>query len=350
MEFNSRPFRTAFILGCGATRGALPHIVFRRKRLKPPLNADFFKVAETYARACGLASPEAKRVERLERVFREHLPVKRDALTMETAFSLLFMAKDFPEIYSAARGRRRIPGDKQEIEDFLRLTSDILTLIDRDGNRRTEYDALAEVLQSQDVVISLNYDTLLDSALVRRGWDPKQGYGMLGGTDKFRWKPRKINPNLTGVRLLKLHGSLNWFVGGSFSNLSAVFNKKPNYVGCPRMNDLSGHVRQIIPPIYGKFFEHAHWRKLWLDAYTALREAEVLVVVGCSLIDTDFHLRALVGRVAEWRKRDCTPLKRLFLVDRVKVRRRWETALKGTFRRRTDYKTFAEFMRKEIGP
>jgi len=266
---------------------------------------------------------------------------------METAFSLLFMAKDFPEIYSAARGRRRMPGDRQEIEDFLRLTSDILTLIDRDGDRHTEYDALAAALRSQDVVISLNYDTLLDSALVRRGWDPKQGYGMAGGKDKFKWKPKKVDPNLRGVRLLKLHGSLNWFVRGSFSDLSAVFNKKPTCVEGPRMNDLSGHVRQIIPPIYGKFFDHDHWRNLWVAAHSALREADALVVIGCSLIETDFHLRALVGRVVQWRKKERAPLKRLFLVDRVKVRRRWATALKGAFSHRTNYRTFAQFMREE---
>ena len=240
-----------------------------------------------------------------------------------------------------------MPGDRQEIEDFLRLTSDILTLLDRHGSEYTEYDNLAAALRPQDVVISLNYDTLLDSALVRRGWDPKQGYGVVGGTDKFKWKPRTLDPNLCGVRLLKLHGSLNWFVRGSFSDLSAVFNKKPTRVDAPRMNDLRGHVRQIIPPIYGKFFDHEHWRSLWAAAYAALREADALVVIGCSLIETDFHLRALVGRVAQWRKKEHRLLKHLFLVNRVKVRRRWAIALKGAFSNQTGYKTFEQFMREE---
>lgn len=241
-----------------------------------------------------------------------------------------------------------MPGEWQEIEDFLRCTSDILTLVEPGGDTATEYDVLVSALNTGDVVISLNYDTLLDSALVRKGWDPKEGYGIAGGAEKFKWRPTTINTNLRGVRLLKLHGSLNWFVRGSFSDLSAVFYKKPTRITRPRFNELNGYVRQIVPPIYGKFFDHDHWRSLWTDAYAALRQADTLVVIGCSLINTDFHLRALVGRVAQWRKKEQAQLKRLVLVDRIKVRRRWAAALKGAFNRHVGYKTFAQFMRKEV--
>ena len=348
MFLNGQNKRTVLILGSGATRGALPHVVFNRKLIKPPLNSDFFKIAQTYARACGASSAEAKRVKRLDRVFREYLPIRKDSLTMESAFSLLFMAKDFPEIYSAPRGRRRTPGDRQEIEDFMLLTFDILTLLDRKHNTDTEYDKLAAALRPDDCVITLNYDTLLDSALVRRGWDPRQGYGIRGSKSKFRWTPATSNRDLDDVQLLKLHGSLNWFVTGSFSNLSSVFQKKPSLIDKPRVNLRRGYLRQIVPPIYGKFFEHDHWRTLWSTAYSALREAEILVVVGCSLIDTDFHLRALIGRAAHWRKKERNLLHCVFLVDRAKVRRKWASALKGAFKKNKTYRNFSNFMKKEI--
>ena len=348
MLFNGQNRRTVFILGSGATRGAIPHIVFHRKRIKPPLNSDFFKVARVYARACGATSIEAKRVERLERVFREYLSIKKDSLTMESAFSLLFMAKDFPEIYSASRGRKRTPGDMQEIEDFLFLTFDILTLLDRRHNKDTEYDRLAAALRPNDSVITLNYDTLLDSALVRRGWDPMKGYKISGGKRKFKWSPSISNRNLDDVKLLKLHGSLNWFVKGSFSNISTVLRKKPSRIDKPRVNLIKGYLRQIVPPIYGKYFEHNHWQTLWSEAYTALREAEVLVVIGCSLIDTDFHLRALIGRAAYWRKKEQNLFHRVFLVDRTKVRRKWASVLKGAFKKSEQYRYFSYFTKKEI--
>ena len=270
---------------------------------------------------------------------------------METAFSLLFMAKDFPDIYGGSRGRHRQPGDSQEIEDFLRTTFDVLTFLDQtQGSVNTQYDELARALNGHDTVITLNYDTLLDSALVRRGWDPKHGYRIKGMPRKFKWHPRIENNTLQNVRLLKLHGSLNWFVRGSFSNLWPVFENKPTRIEQPRMNELGGYVRQIVPPIYGKFFAHKHWRELWREAYRALRDAEVVVVVGCSLMETDFHLRALMGRVSRGRKQDKNLIKRLILADRVPIRRRWTRALKGAFVKHKGYKTFLEFIKKEVKP
>src|SRR5205814_4834106 len=129
---------------------------------------------------------------------------------------------------------------------------------------------------------------------------------------------------------LKLHGSVNWFVRGNFTRLDAAFAKKPVRVSAPRRNEIAGHIRQIIPPIYGKAFKHDHWRRLWDLAYRGLREAEVFVVIGCSLVDTDFHLRALVSRVAKWRKKQRSLFRSVVLVDsNLGVRRRWRRVLRG---------------------
>jgi hypothetical protein len=105
-------FSTVFILGAGATRGAIRHVIFNRKRVKPPLNSDFFKIALTYAQAQGKNAADNRRLKRLNLFFRDYLPTKRDNLSMETAFSLLFMAKDFPQIYAAEREE----GTKLEID------------------------------------------------------------------------------------------------------------------------------------------------------------------------------------------------------------------------------------------
>src|SRR2546425_1685335 len=139
--------------------------------------------------------------------------------------------------------------------------------------------------------------------------------------------------DLAALRLLKLHGSVNWFVRGSYSRLDAAFAKKPVRVTVPRSNEIARHIRQIIPPIYGKAFKHDHWRRLWDRAYHALLDAEILVVVGCSLIDTDFHLRALVSRVAKWRKAQGSLFRSVILVDKkVAIRRKWQRAMRGTSR------------------
>jgi hypothetical protein len=338
-----------FILGAGATRGAISHVVVNKKRIKPPLNSDFFKVAETYARAMGINSGEMKRLSRLRNVFKKEIPVK-GVPTMEEAFSLLYIAKDFPEIYMTGPGKKPLPGKRREIEDFLCMTFDILALLDLNNHMRTGYDRLATMLRPDDTIISLNYDTLLDSALVRRGWDPKTGYRLGGGPKKIEWKSNDVDHNghVSGVSLLKLHGSINWFVRGNYGALSKVFASKPVRITAPRRNEIGNHIRQIVPPVYGKIFEHGHWRNLWTKAFKDLCLAEVLVVVGCSLIDTDFHLRALLSRVVNFRKQENSPFKRIILVAPTKIRRKWQKALKGSFRMATGYPTFENFLKREL--
>ncbi len=346
MLIKGKNYKTVFIMGAGATRGAVGHVRLNGKMLKPPLNGDFFKVAEAFALAHGAQSVQAKRLKRLRTAFEHDLPVKGDP-KMEEAFSLLYMAKDFPEIYKSGPGRKPQPGLRGEIGDFLKLLFPILVELDRlsDDNG---YDRLVSRLGEDDTIITLNYDTLLDSALVRHGWNPAKGYRLVGGARKVEWKPMAsvTGQVLRDVSVLKLHGSLNWWVKGSLAKISRIFDSKPVRVTNPRRNEVKHHLRQIVPPIYGKVFGHSHWRKLWEQAYKALLDAEALVVIGCSLVDTDFHLSALLRRVAASRKASHR-FKRTFFVDIVRVRRRWAKLMKGSFVKSTGYKRYQQFLAKE---
>jgi hypothetical protein len=266
---------------------------------------------------------------------------------MEEAFSLLYVSKDFPEIY-VRRGRPREAGTRREIEDFLRLTFGILSAIETGVSHQNLYSQLVSHLQPQDTLLTLNYDTLLDSALIEAGWDPAKGYGLLGGARKIEWKRQKpaLSPALAGVKLLKLHGSLNWYVRGSFEKLSRVFEAKPSKVvisARPRTNEIDGLVRQIVPPIYGKFFAHDHWRKLWSAAHEALVEAEALVVIGCSLVETDFHLTGMLSHAVKQRKSRSDPFWLVVTADRTKVRRKWLYLLKGCTTRKLEFSNFSKF-------
>jgi hypothetical protein len=113
-------------------------------------------------------------------------------------------------------------------------------------------------------------------------------------------------------------------------------------------NEISGYIRQIVPPIYGKFFGHDHWRNLWLKAYRSLCESELLVVIGCSLVETDFHLRALLSRVSKWRKNRNELFRRVIFVDRAGVRRKWARVLKGSYSKVSSYPNFEVFLSKEL--
>lgn len=347
MIIRGKSKRTVFLLGAGATRGAVPHVLVRGKRVRPPLNSDFFDVAETLARARGEGSATARRLLRIKKIFKTELPAKWPP-PMETAFSLLYTAKDFPEIYASGPGRKPTAGERRELNDFLTLLFDILFVLDKQSPDANGYDRLASVLESNDTLITLNYDTVLDSALVRRGWDPKTGYGLFGGPKKVKWKaPAVSSSEMQSIRLLKLHGSLNWWVRGNASTLGNAFSSKPVFVSPPRSNDVAGMIRQIIPPIYGKVFGHPHWRRIWKAAFTALCEADQLVVVGCSIVDTDYHLQALLRRAVKERRKTSRRLD-VSLVDRARIRRRWQHVLKGAQANYETYSNLEIFLKRGI--
>jgi hypothetical protein len=349
MRVGDRNLKAVLLLGAGATRGAIPHVLHCGKRIKPPLNGDFFKVAETYARGEGPRSAAQHRLNRLRAIFKRDLPLK-GLPTMEEAFSLLYVAKDFPEIYNRGRGRRRVAGVRKEIDDFLHLLFPILSLLEQNNSYSTGYDRLAKTLRTGDTILTLNYDTLLDSALHRRGWDPATGYGISGTQRKVDWRKSKLDEEETRlqVELIKLHGSMNWFVRGNTSNLKKVFSSKPVKITQPRINEISGHIRQIAPPIYAKIFEHKHWQNLWTAAFKALCEAEVIVIIGCSLVDTDFHLRALFSQVARTRKKESNKFTWACFVDRTKPRRKWMAVLKGSYAKLYQYSSFEKMLRQGL--
>lgn len=349
MIWKGTPRKTVFILGAGATRGAFPHVRVNGTKICAPLNGDFFSVAEAFVRAHGNSGGFANRYDRVRKVFRDEFPTRgRWPIPMEEAFSLLYVSKDFPEIYVPSRGRHRKPGTRREIEDFLRLTFGILSAIESKVDPTNLYARLVSHLDSEDTIITLNYDTLLDSALVDAGWNPAKGYGLIGGSGKIRWtRPKpQLTASLSEVKLLKLHGSLNWYVRGSFANLSQIFEKKPNKImicETPRVNEFAHFVRQIAPPIYGKFFGHKHWRALWAAAHDALLDADVLVVVGCSLGNTDFHLSGMLSHAVMMRKTMRRPFTQVVAVDRTPVRRKWLRLLKGCMAAHASYSSFQKF-------
>jgi hypothetical protein len=115
----------------------------------------------------------------------------------------------------------------------------------------------------------------------------------------------------------------------------------------PRTNEFHNLIRQIIPPVYGKFFAHKHWRALWTAAHKALVEAEVIVVIGCSLVDTDFHLTGMLSHAITRKKHDHSPFVKAVVVDRIRVRRKWLRLLKGcTSNSKESFNSFEHFAKK----
>jgi NAD-dependent SIR2 family protein deacetylase len=104
-------------------------------------------------------------------------------------------------------------------------------------------------------------------------------------------------------------------------------------------------VRFFIPPLYTKFFNNKLWSKLWVQTYKAARNADFIIVIGCSLIATDYHLRAILSKAMSDKRKK---YKGIILVD---PSLRVQKSLKSFFRGRSEkgckvYSSFTTFCRQ----
>ena len=113
-----------------------------------------------------------------------------------------------------------------------------------------------------------------------------------------------------GIKVLKLHGSLNWYSLHKSRNLppTTLFNENRAFNITRRMNidtDMTykGRARKqytfpiIVPPVTHKSgVLHRDIKVLWSTADARLRGADIVIVFGYSCPESDFESAALFGR------------------------------------------------------
>jgi len=150
-----------------------------------------------------------------------------------------------------------------------------------------------ESMTCKNSFISLNYDILLDQAILNRYPRTYIDYGV-----SFRNIPEsRLEP---GIKVLKLHGSLNWAFCPVCNSLQLSLSGKiadtivTEKMPCSRDN--AAQQPLLIPPTWLKIYDNAHLVKIWLDAEHILREATTVFFIGYSLPDSDFHVRYLLKK------------------------------------------------------
>lgn len=144
-------------------------------------------------------------------------------------------------------------------------------------------------------LLSLNYDTLLDDALMGAGAGPDYGLGRRRG----------------GPFLAKLHGSLNWALCPACGHINVADEKVAHllpYVeglacrrcGNERLNGL------IVSPTWLKNYEGFRLQHVWDQALEYLQQADRVVFVGYSMPPADIAVYQLIRRaLLSGRHRDC---------------------------------------------
>lgn len=200
---------------------------------------------------------------------------------MERFFSETVQARDFRDGMGEA-----VAAHDAALQDFYRATAEILNRSTADGCRHHIF--LARRLELEDTIISFNYDCLIDRALVKEGrsrWDPRKGYGLVVTEGAEAWTPEGWTPegyaHSRSIRLLKLHGSMNWEIGGGHVQLLAPRHEVETLEG------------RIIPPTLSKTLFLDPFGGIWKSARRALHEAQLVIVAGYSFPSTDHGSRLL---------------------------------------------------------
>ncbi|MCC5860246.1 MAG: SIR2 family protein [Ectothiorhodospiraceae bacterium] len=276
------------ILGAGASRGAS---CFGETWAQSPLDADFFNQIDRLK-----ATPEGAILQELTEFARSEFNAA-DWLGMETFFTQLEALDEFYTSLNIDRGPKVRFYNKvlDRYPTYLASTFRALeAIVGASGLRCDYHEALASAVRSGDSVISLNYDCLFDGALrakAGKSWNAQEGYGVRVQAGHETWHDHSGRGRVANnsIKLLKVHGSLNWDRGGGNGVLR--LRRNPYEDGARSKNE-------IIPPVWNKQISNDEVVSgVWKAARNALRVGPVLVVIGYSVPDTDVLTQVLL-RVA----------------------------------------------------
>lgn len=202
--------------------------------------------------------------------------------------------------------------NKQYIDDFAKYVVKISK--DRKNNYR-KVDPVS--------VISTNWDILLDNSLYNqiRNLNDLAVVDYCCYVSSFLESDETVKPGLEilgkggyNVKLLKLHGSLNWLQCQKCQRIYVKFNQKiamnpyaninkPTCRHCDRnFGNHKSHnlVSNLIMPTFLKDLSNPQYKIIWQNAGIELSEAKKIVFIGYSLPQADFEMRQLLSRMVDF--------------------------------------------------
>lgn len=177
-----------------------------------------------------------------------------------------------------------------------------------DGSMTTSEMFVLSLLSKEEITraqwscdfITLNYDTLLESALTSLGISFDYGANFTSIEENCRLLYSSEHPR---TNVFKLHGSVNWaYQKKRGTNLTVYDDYKTILI-----NNLVPH---IVPPVWRK--EPRPWlQRIWRGAMKSLNRASHIIIYGYSFPETDLHMKYLVSAGLE----DNVALRAIYVVD-----------------------------------
>lgn len=157
-------------------------------------------------------------------------------------------------------------------------------------------------LNDGDIIISFNYDSLLEICLFRlRKWSFKNGYGFPINLVEPTPEREVVPQQDFQIKILKLHGSVGWYkyednncIFLLYSSFLQFFNplykdkKEPDFSPEKEMP-------AIIEPSFIKLIDIPEINEIWKQAAQAIAEADKIYIIGYSLPEADIGSRILLN-------------------------------------------------------
>ncbi len=162
---------------------------------------------------------------------------------------------------------------------------------------RSVAEAWARMVKPGDVILTFNWDILHEVIFWRSGlWSYRDGYGFQCDGQGQREEPSK-------VRMLKLHGSLNWVQEDDQDPVTEIANVRDFFVESKdwesRDHTSQAQVdsgRKLVLPTYLKdISSNKALLDIWSQAHKTIANASELIVIGYSLNRVDHPARLLFG-------------------------------------------------------
>ena len=150
--------------------------------------------------------------------------------------------------------------------------------------------------------ITFNYDDFLDEALAQTGgWNPYWGYGFFCPSSLDTIASLEGLETHSVLRLLKLHGSINWRAKLGYASPVAIDSITHHHDWADislRHPQVGGHLEPepvMVPPVLSKssLVEQPVLRLVWSHAFASLETAHEVTFIGYSFPTTDMAARTL---------------------------------------------------------
>jgi len=201
-------------------------------------------------------------------------------------------------------------------EDFIRIRNSLVRLIAIvlknnliDLNSPATEDFVRNINEN-DSIISTNYDIVIDNALLSIKKNTNYGVKIRENILPLEFSDDRIRAaslvgmplNIGPIKLLKLHGSLNWLYCPKCDEVDITLGQKgvAEYINkeyellCFNKFCTSHYEPLIVTPTKFKAYENRLLNKIWGISQECISKADELVFIGYSLPEADTEIRCLL--------------------------------------------------------